>query len=350
MHLGLVLLEVTDKCNMNCPHCLRYEVDEDVSKYNNFLTKQVVDLLFENIHTIDNLYFTGGEPLLNTEIIKYTIRKIIDNNINVITIGLSTNGTILDDEIPKLFNEFEAYNRKKYMEILSDEYKPPCEFRISTTFHNNDIDVINKFYRNKFTDGIFRIACEYSMEEYINSGKTLNYSGRAKQLKGVSFTYGSGHHKISLSGKNGEPDIKDKLYILHDGSVSLSSKGLGSFSDIRKEIIGNIKEKPIISMIEEWNYKRPLTESENYKLTASRAMLEQENYSNDYEKKYIQDTIKFLEGLEDLRIKTHKQYPNLLPLEIEKFTNEITKKIEEEDELGVMLIQLKMNEINKSRE
>lgn len=350
LHLGTVLIEVTDKCNMDCPHCMRYEVGEDISKYNNFMDKEIIDLLFENISIIDNLYFTGGEPLLNAELIKYTLRKIIDEKINVITMGISTNGTILDDEIPKLFNEFANSREDKYKMMLKDSYKIPCEFRISTTFHNNE-DIVkraNDFYKDKFNDGIFRIACNHSIEEYLKDIKQLKYSGRAKKIKGASFTYGSGHHKVTLQNKKGYPEIKENLCILHDGGITIA-EGDESFVSMKKETIGNIKKTPILSMLEEWNYRTPLTEEENYKLTSARALLEQEDYENDYVKKYIEDTALFLEGLEDLRIRTHRQYPNLLPVEIERFTNDITKKIQENDELGVMLIQLNMNEINKSR-
>lgn len=67
--VGMMQVEVTNRCNLNCPHCFYYEAGEKGEDYNNFLNLKAMDKLLNDlgIRYIRTLNFTGGEPLLNTE-------------------------------------------------------------------------------------------------------------------------------------------------------------------------------------------------------------------------------------------------------------------------------------------
>lgn len=60
-----LIIEVTRRCNMHCQHCLR----GDAQEFN--MPEAYIDQLLKSVDQIDSVTFTGGEPSLNTDIIKY---------------------------------------------------------------------------------------------------------------------------------------------------------------------------------------------------------------------------------------------------------------------------------------
>ena len=96
--VGMMQVEVTNRCNLNCPHCFYYEAGEKGEDYNNFLNLKAMDKLLNDlgIRYIRTLNFTGGEPLLNTEGIIYSLHQILKSNCVVLGIDIPTNGTILE--------------------------------------------------------------------------------------------------------------------------------------------------------------------------------------------------------------------------------------------------------------
>lgn len=67
LHLKHLLLEVTRKCNMACPHCMRGDAENLSMDY------AVIDRIFEDTRQIDHLVLTGGEPSLAP----YVIQQIL---------------------------------------------------------------------------------------------------------------------------------------------------------------------------------------------------------------------------------------------------------------------------------
>ena len=66
---GHLAIEVTQRCNLNCDHCLRG------CARNVNITKEIIDKTLDNFEHISSITFTGGEPTLNPEAIIYTIDK-----------------------------------------------------------------------------------------------------------------------------------------------------------------------------------------------------------------------------------------------------------------------------------
>ena len=67
-----LILEVTRRCNMRCPHCLRGEaesLDADID---------LIPQIFEGVSEIGMLTFSGGEPSLNTAYITAVVDYIHD--------------------------------------------------------------------------------------------------------------------------------------------------------------------------------------------------------------------------------------------------------------------------------
>lgn len=86
MVINDLIIEVTRRCNMQCPHCLRGDaenIDMDI-KY--------VDILFSKIDRVSSLTFTGGEPSLVPHIINQILDLAEKHNVYIDRFYLVTNG------------------------------------------------------------------------------------------------------------------------------------------------------------------------------------------------------------------------------------------------------------------
>ena len=66
---GNLCLEITRRCNMACAHCLRGDAQ------NVDMSHEIIDRALENVLSIGSLTFTGGEPSLNVDAMRYTLEK-----------------------------------------------------------------------------------------------------------------------------------------------------------------------------------------------------------------------------------------------------------------------------------
>jgi hypothetical protein len=110
------------------------------------MTTDIIDKILDNTESIGELTFTGGEPLLNSEIIKYAIDKIINNGINLSGFFMVTNGTIFDNELYFKLIELYWYCMGNYNEFYGGVAVSIDEF------HENDEDsaIVKKWKSLKF--------------------------------------------------------------------------------------------------------------------------------------------------------------------------------------------------------
>ena len=91
LHLAGLEIEITRDCNLNCPHCMRYEPDEPMDAYRGtVIAPEVIDALFDRYRHIELLLLTGGEPMLHPEMITYIVDKIIEKQVYVEQIQVIT--------------------------------------------------------------------------------------------------------------------------------------------------------------------------------------------------------------------------------------------------------------------
>lgn len=110
-----LILQVTQQCNLRCGYCIysgnyfnRTHANKRMSRDTAF---KAIDFLFS--HSRDsrrnNVGFYGGEPLLEFELIKacieYAERKSEGKKV---TFNLTSNGTLLDDEVVEFFDKHEV--------------------------------------------------------------------------------------------------------------------------------------------------------------------------------------------------------------------------------------------------
>lgn len=98
----LVSWEVTKACNLNCSHCASQTMDG-----RELDTREALDLI-EQLHDIGVfiLSFSGGEPFIRPDIFQLLERaRDLD-----MQIGLTTNGTLLDQETVRRLGALEPFN------------------------------------------------------------------------------------------------------------------------------------------------------------------------------------------------------------------------------------------------
>lgn len=108
VYIENLMIEVTRRCNMACPHCLRGEAqDMDISF-------AVLENLLARVDSIRELVFTGGEPSLNPDAMLETLRLCKVHRIPVQTVWIATNGRQLPDRFIKACHKWNAYTVKTY--------------------------------------------------------------------------------------------------------------------------------------------------------------------------------------------------------------------------------------------
>lgn len=222
-------IEVTRRCNLKCAHCMRGQA-QDID-----LSKEDVDLFFEKLNggTIERLIFGGGEPTLNPEIIAYIIDKIIRENIDVINVGMITNGQVYSKEIAEAFNHIDLY-LKKILHLFHPYISGRVVIAFSTDkYHDKICDRVREAYAN---------CCKWiSISDYNVPDKKILKTGRA--TFGKEYTYKLMNPKYIIEYTH---DNESEIYI--NGNVYLTANGLitsnfdGSFIDMDNNNYGHVSD------------------------------------------------------------------------------------------------------------
>lgn len=118
-----IRLVMTQNCNLKCKYCF---VEEKPSAFSESNLQNLVEFIKKNCKDNLELQFFGGEPLLKFEILKNCVqllkKECSDININYI---ITTNGTLINDEIAKFFyeNNFSVFISLDGDEMIHNSYR-----------------------------------------------------------------------------------------------------------------------------------------------------------------------------------------------------------------------------------
>jgi len=119
MNLDDVVIEVTRKCNMQCPHCLRGDVE------NTTINIDYVRNLFSQVDNINMLTITGGEPSLASKKISEIVEVAREMNIEINSFYMVTNAKkvtpLFFKAIKDLFN-YCSSNESSMVQVSNDGY------------------------------------------------------------------------------------------------------------------------------------------------------------------------------------------------------------------------------------
>lgn len=360
VNFNIVQIVATERCNLACEHCMRYETDEDVKIYSRDMDRSTVDAFFRNVGSIIMLMFTGGEPLLNMDIIEYVADKIIAEDINVMQFGIITNGTIMNERVVRVFKRLAQHLKKKQI----TEYHV-CILKISRGYHKNDAQKACDYYTKAFEQYKEYIQV-YVEEEELHS---LSWSGRAKNLKDVFYYADTPCHRIEYLEEHPQV-IKCAMQLGTSGMFTINTNG--SFRESQHCYLGNVHERDIASMIHDWQLNTPLTckeacqKKEMEMLLSTDQWKQTEFYETEKNCGISDDEIKErsealcktvlqqLEEREKTWFKLREYYPYLKYEEIEDIYNTIVriaekKETTEADEEELQATELAADVMNAAR-
>lgn len=160
LHLCNLIIETTRRCNMNCCHCLRGE-----SQYLDMDLKHV-KALFKHTEYIDSITLSGGEPSLVPHILTDIIDIARDNDTEIISFYMATNGKEVSEKFIRALFEWWLFCKDSDFDNLN------CVEISSDIFHEKiDINNINKLMA-------FRFVNTRDVNSNYNNGKQLIWEGR----------------------------------------------------------------------------------------------------------------------------------------------------------------------------
>ena len=315
LHLAGLEIEITRDCNLNCPHCMRYEPDEPMDAYRGtVIAPEVIDALFDRYRHIELLLLTGGEPMLHPEMITYIVDKIIEKQVYVEQIQVITNGTIASKEAVTALNK--AYN---YITENCVDWEYPVHIGISTDYHDNQssIQTVYNFYKQQCKFDVRLHQVDLSDAKQL----ALTYSGRAKALTNINEYLDPINHKICTAA---DGKVLCMLDLTLTGNFVLATQHSFQDADNPENILCPVDGNLLLAIMQ-WNYKHPLN-CEEVKVKAwTQHTLDTGNYfgkkatAHDYE--ICKQSLEYYNDTEIYRKEVHEQFPALYPDDIENISN-----------------------------
>lgn len=228
--LYTLVIEVTRRCNMACPHCLRGEA-QGVN-----IDTKYIDEALNSVSFIDTITFTGGEPTLNIEAIRYTLDACKKRNIRVGSFYIVTNGK----GSTKTMLDFATVCLEWYAYCLEDvAYASDCYSGVALSkdmFHET-IPAANEailrglsfFREDKFTD--FR-------------GATLINEGRAQNLQWKKRN--SFNDALTIEDWDSHYSVEGMVYLSVNGDIKTNCDVAFNNSDYT---IGNLNDSSFVNII-----------------------------------------------------------------------------------------------------
>lgn len=269
--LEMVIFELTSSCNLKCVHCLA----NAGSSFNGELSTKEVFKFIDDLKEakVKIIAFSGGDPLLREDFMEI-VRYAHDSGLNIV---IATNGLLLDEKIIVKLKEMRINN----IQISLDGIRKETHENIRGV--KDSYDKVLKAISLCKKHGLFVTARMiimrqniYEIEAMMKFAKAtgilciaslLNVEGRAnKDLFPTMEEYRKQMHNIY--------DIDNaNLFCVFDGpcgnpcgvgSKMICVKPNGDIAPctiLRDEIIGNVKNDKIQSVLQESNALRMIRES-----------------------------------------------------------------------------------------
>lgn len=232
------MIEVTRKCNLKCKHCMRGDA-QDLN-----ISKKIIDNLLDQVVGIENLFLTGGEPLLADDEVEYIVDEIIRRNMVIRELSFVTNGTVLSDKMVNTLDKINTYIKNLNKNIFNVELNHNVTVFISKDrYHNTNTDELKQNFIDKL-DNIATVGYCYNGESvtkkgrgsFLNCGREITYQKPCRVC-----IYGEGYKCYCMAinqyaeGISGLPEIPIvccELYLTTKGILLPSINVNDTFDNI----------------------------------------------------------------------------------------------------------------------
>lgn len=137
-------IELTRKCQLNCRHCFRGH------SQNLSIAKDSLDLFLKQTEIIGMLHFTGGEPTLAVEEMRYILDKLYEYRIPLFRLQVITNGYVKSEEFVQIVKDYSDMIRICYLEADIDmKYYVTIGVSIDRYYEGYDPNETLKYYKKE---------------------------------------------------------------------------------------------------------------------------------------------------------------------------------------------------------
>ena len=198
-YVDIMAINITDVCNMECPHCMRGD------SRGSTLPLSLIPRLFDGVRRIDCVVITGGEPACYPEGVMAIADYICENRdtLDVNGLYIATNGKTYCQELVDavkqvMFLKIEKeYGNDREISCMDRSWLGSSVEELSYTFgvavslddFHDPISIMN--YARYKTSGVYSDAKEYSYAGYgvISRGRGAGIHGsQEKPYREISVT------------------------------------------------------------------------------------------------------------------------------------------------------------------
>lgn len=153
--ISVLTLNISRICNLRCSYCFE---GSEFGQYQGLMTQHVAilaaDLFFKqmDVNAVNTIIFTGGEPLVNFDIIRCIVDHVKQNH-QKINFQIKTNGTLINEEI----QDFLIDNNFKIQISLDGcrrAHNYHRRYRDKEDTYSKVIEVINSFIKKEYGHNI----------------------------------------------------------------------------------------------------------------------------------------------------------------------------------------------------
>lgn len=232
MYIDNLYFEVTRRCNMSCGHCLRgcaQRVDLKIDIVNKFLR-------LNEVTSIGRIGFSGGEPSLNSRVIRETVELLGRLGIGVGSFDFTTNGKAKNLDFFLAVAELFAHANSSFFE------EEASELSISRSYWHSEqgqdeswIDTLKAF---RFTRE--RNFLEYDPRFIISEGRAKR-NGLGSRRPDQKATIGANQYR------DGRIELDDSMiYINALGQVCAGCDY--SYATQKRRALGNATKDRLIDI------------------------------------------------------------------------------------------------------
>ncbi len=265
-NLGMI---VTEKCNLNCTHCMRG--DKTCKSMNN----DVIKATLNNVYGIGNLAICGGEPTMACDVIEKMFNSIVDEKKWIEKVSVVINGSIYSEEflsllkyINEYINKFSKKKRNILLIVSFDDYHLNEIIRLNMT--DLYLENLKKYQESEFFYGLKGI-----------NGKLFN-EGAAKDLSNnitenlrpmsIYYTY-TNKNKFKNDKENGSLGIGPLITVNPEGIITEANASIESQNTIYN--YGNILTESLEEIVQRQGI---LTKPINWYSDCKKAIKESKRY------------------------------------------------------------------------
>lgn len=177
-----LVFNVSNTCNLNCRYC--YASCGNYGRNNSLMSQKKADNIIENLvkkfNEIRTVYFFGGEPTINFNLIKHIV-KLLNKNFKICDYRIVSNGCLINEEMIKFFSE---NNFKVYISIDGPK---KINDHLRGDYFNKLINVINLLKKSPIKDNL-ELICTYTKyhQENISFDQLENFFDELKVRYSIS--------------------------------------------------------------------------------------------------------------------------------------------------------------------